>query len=157
MVCSSCRMMRRVLWFGLVLAVLCLALAACGGRTESLTEEQVLDAAWEDLEPHTSSHDRDAWEVVEIKQVEGREVDDVFEREQPRCVWPTPLPNDTIQSTAEYWYVELRPRPATPLPGAEISPTAPPNIPEPFVRDAFFLIDPTDGTVEARMLFCVVY
>jgi hypothetical protein len=150
---------------GWVLAVL--VLAACAGNLGTATEdqaansvetkEQALDKAWRDLEPHTSSHDRDNWEVIEAKRVTGREVAEVFEREQPRCVWPTPQPNQQVRSAATYWYVEMKPRPATPLPGEELSPTAPPRIPEPFVRDSFFLIDLSSGEVVARMLYCVIY
>lgn len=149
--------MTHTIRLGLSLVVLAFLLIACGSRTESLTEQEVLDVAWKDLEPHTSSHDRANWEVVDVRQVKGREVAETFEREQPRCIWPTPLPNETISPSATYWYVELKPRPATPLPGEKISPTAPPRIPEPFVYDAFFLINPADGQVVARMLHCVIY
>jgi hypothetical protein len=141
--------------WGWVLAVL--TLAACAGSLGTVTRDQALDNAWRDLEPHTSSHDLDNWEVIEAKKVTGREVAEVFERDQPRCVWPTPQPNEEVESATTYWYVEMKPRPATPLPGEKLSPTAPPRVPEPFVYDAFFLVDPSSGEVVARMLHCVIY
>jgi hypothetical protein len=140
---------------GLITATLTLALVACGSG--ALTAEQATDRAWEALDPHTSSHDRLNWQVVDVRQVQGREVAETFEREQPRCIYPTPQPNEAVRPGSTYWYVEMKPNPATPLPTATLSPTAPPFIPEPFVRDAFFLIDPSDGHVVARMLFCVIY
>ncbi len=63
--------MANVLRMGLVIVVLALALAACSGPTEPLSEQQVLDAAWEALEPNTSSHNRTNWEVAEVRQWSG--------------------------------------------------------------------------------------
>jgi hypothetical protein len=141
----------------LILALPAAFLAACGARSLSLSEQHLLDMAWDALEPHTSSHSQDNWEVVAVRQVNGQEVVALFQQEQPRCVWPTPLPNERIRPSGEYWYVEMKPRPATPLPGEKLSPTAPPRIPEPFVRQAFFLLDAVEGRVVARMLYCVIY
>jgi hypothetical protein len=74
------------------------------------------------------------------------------------CPGPTPPANDEIQPTRAYWYVQMVPRPATPPPKeTPISPTAPPNVPEPFIRQALFLIDSSDGQIVARKLFCVIY
>jgi hypothetical protein len=55
--------------------------------------------------------------------------------------------------------VDLKPRSATPLPSPteEFSPTAPPNIPEPFLYRAEFLVDTGTGLIVARKLSCSVY
>ena len=71
------------------------------------------------------------------------------------CGGPAPPPNGRIEPSDAYWYVELRPQPATPS-GPSMSPTAPPLVPEPFMYRALFLID-EGGQVVARMLACVVY
>jgi hypothetical protein len=66
------------------------------------------------------------------------------------------MPNGEIQAGDDYWVVEMSPLPATPLPVPTLSPTAPPFVPEPFLRRALFLLD-VDGRVVARKLYCVVY
>ena len=85
---------------------------------------------------------------------------DEFEGEPaPGCPLPGEgLPaNEFIRADTTYWYVMLRPRAATPqAQGGEPSPTAPPLIPEPFVREARFLLD-AGGAVAARTLSCVIY
>jgi hypothetical protein len=173
--------MANVLRMGLVIVVLALELAACSGPTEPLSKqvldadsealepntsshdranwEQVLDAAWEALEPNTSSHDRANWEVAEVRHVVGREVAEQFEgRPAPGCPGPTPPANGAISPSGAYWYVHLKRRPATPVPQTgTIPPTAPPVVPEPFMYQAMFLIDPADGQVVARKLYCVIY
>jgi hypothetical protein len=76
----------------------------------------------------------------------------------PGCVPGPALPsNQQISLDATYWYVQMRPRPATPLPGPRLSPTAPPNIPEATVRQADFLVDPATGEIVARLFNCVIY
>jgi hypothetical protein len=152
-------MMANVLRMGLVIVVLALALAACSGQTEPLSEQQVRDAAWEALEPNTSSHNRANWEVAEVRHMVGREVVEQFEGKPPSgCPGPTPLANGTISPSGAYWYVHLKRRPATPWPReGTISPTAPPAVPEPFMYQAMFLIDPAGGQVVARKLYCVIY
>jgi hypothetical protein len=142
----------------LVAAVL---LAACGpGQPEAgLDEEAIQDLAWQALGPNTSSGDRAHWQVDEVRRVEGREVAEEFAGEAWYGCWkgPTPTPNGTIQAGSEYWYVALSPRPATPVPQErEVSPTEPPFIPEPFLREAYFLLD-TEGQIVARKLYCVIY
>jgi len=153
------RMMANLLRMGLVIVVLALALATCLGQTGPLSEQQVLDAAWEALEPNTSSHNQANWEVAEVRQVIGREVAEQFEgRPAPGCPGPTPPANGTISHSGTYWYVQVKRRPATPLPQTgTISPTAPPAVPEPFMYQAMFLMDPADGQVVARRLYCVIY
>ena len=66
------------------------------------------------------------------------------------------MPNGEIKPEGDYWFVGMSPKSATPLPRPTLSPTAPPFIPEPFLRQALFLID-MDGNVVARKLFCVIY
>lgn len=144
---------------GPLLVFLALALAACGGSAVAVDKETVLDRAWEALEPNTSSGNRAHWQVVDARQVQGRDVAERFAGEVAPGCWmgPTPQPNGAIRAGADYWYVEMVPRPATALPGGEVSPTAPPRIPEPFLRHAFFLLDVADGRVVARKLSCVIY
>jgi hypothetical protein len=145
----------RTVW---LIVTLILVLGACSDQTVSLSEQQAVDKAWQALEPNTSSHDRTHWELGEVRQVLGQEVTAQFGGDPaPGCLGPKPPANGEIQSSRSYWYVQLKPRPATPLPEAEISPTAPPAIPEPFTRQALFLVDPTDGSIVARKLFCVIY
>ena len=125
----------------------------------NLTEEQVLDTVWDALEPNTSSHDRSNWDAIEVDQVTGGQAAERFDGEPAPGCWsgPEPPENDDIQSGQTYWYVQMKPKPATPVPGVESSPTAPPIIPEPFLRDAYFLIDPQSGEIVARKLICVIY
>jgi hypothetical protein len=143
------------------LATLCLAglllLAACANAGGSLDEEQAADLAWEALAPHTSSKDRDQWQTIEVRRVEGREVADEFEgRAAPGCFGPEVPDNEPIRAGSSYWYVQFKPLPATPLARPTLSPTAPPFIPEPFVREAHFLLD-DEGRIVARSLQCVIY
>lgn len=143
------------------LAVL-LAAVACKGLTgggQSLTAEQALDLVWPALEPNTSSHDRANWEVISVEKVGGRDVAEEFDYEPaPGCPGPEPPPNQTIEPGKTYWLVFLKPTAATPRPEpSEWSPTAPPLIPEAFLRQAQFLIDPDDGAIVARRLGCVIY
>ena len=152
-------MMANVLRMGLMILVLVLALAACLGQTAPLSEQQVLDTAWEALEPNTSSHNRANWEVAEVRRVVGREVVEQFEgKPASGCPGPKPPANGTISPSGAYWYVHIKRRPATPLPReGTISPTAPSAVPEPFMYQALFLVDPADGQVVARKLYCVIY
>jgi hypothetical protein len=125
-------------------------------------EQKVIDIVWQALEPNTSSHDQAAWEVVEVRTVKGREVQDYFEGEPvPGSCAPGTKPPDNaaIDIDGSYWYVQMRPRLATPQPQPteQFSPTAPPRVPEPFLYQAHFLIDPRTGHVVARKLHCVIY
>jgi hypothetical protein len=127
-----------------------------------LDEQQILDIAWQALDPNTSSHNRTAWEVIVVKFVAGRDVQDQFEGGPVPggCApGPTPPGNASIAPDGSYWYVEMQPRSATPqpLPTELYSPTAPPRIPEPFVYQAHFLVDAITGEVVARKIFCVIY
>ena len=144
----------------LLIVFLILALGACSGEVTSLSEQKVIDIAWEALEPNTSSHDISNWEVVEAQKVKGQQVAEHFEGEPAPGCWkgPTPPANDSISSSRSYWFVHMRARPATPLPEeGEVSPTAPPLMPEHFLRQAFFLLDASDGRIVARSLHCIIY
>ena len=145
----------------LVLACVAITLfiSGCASSDENyLTEQQALDAAWKALEPNTSSHNQANWQAVTIRLVDGHEVAGQFEGEPaPGCVGTTPPPNKQI-SAGKHWHVVMQPTPATPRPFPDTpSPTAPPLIPEPFTREARFLLDARDGTVVARKLLCVIY
>ena len=127
-----------------------------------LSEQQIIDIVWQALEPNTSSHNQAAWEITDMKTVTGREVQDLFEGELvPGGCAPGPTVHDnaTIAIDGSYWYVQMRPRFATPRPKPteQYSPTAPPYIPEPFVYQAHFLVDAITGQVVARKLNCVIY
>ncbi len=127
---------------------------------EGLGQSQIMDLVWEALAPNTSSGDRANWEVAVAQQVLGRQVAEQFEGEPAPGCWkgPTPEENGEVIAVNMYWYVRMQPRPATAVPQqGTVSPTAPPIIPEPFLRDAYFLLDPIDGRVIARKLLCVIY
>jgi hypothetical protein len=148
------------LGLSLALVVTVVTLTACTSDVETLGEQQVVDAAWEALKPNTSSHDRTNWSVVEADEVTGSQVAAQFEGEAALGCWkgPTPVPNQLIRDSGSYWYVQMAPHPVTRDPRyTPISPTAPPPIPEPFLREARFLIDAQDGSIVARKLFCVIY
>ncbi len=142
--------------------VLMLSISGCTTSTRdqgSLTEQQAIIAAWEALEPNTTSHDQANWQASAVRLVAGQEVSSHFDGEPaPGCLGPTPPPNGQISASRKYWYVSLQPAPATPRPWLGTpSPTAPPPIPEPFTRRAQFLLDVSNGTVVARQLACVIY
>ncbi len=144
------------------LVCLTLVLTACSAKVAPLSEQQVVDIVWQALEPNTSSHNQGAWEIVGVQAVIGREVQALFEGEPVPggCApGPTPPDNATIALDGSYWYVQMRPRSATPRPQPteQFSPTAPPSVPEPFVYQAHFLVDASTGQVVARKLHCVIY
>jgi hypothetical protein len=150
----------KILTLRSVLIIIAIVLCACSAQADSLDEQKALDAAWQALEPNTSSQNRAHWDVVEVRQVAGREITESFQGDPASGCWigPTPPPNGEIRASESYWYVHMKPRPATPAPNrSDPSPTAPPAIPEPFVRQALLLIDIRDGQVVARKLFCVIY
>ena len=141
---------------------LTLALAACSTKAGILGKQQVTDIVWQALEPNTTSHTQAAWQVVSVQSVTGREIQDRFTGKPVSggCVpGPKPPENATIALDSTYWYVQMRPRAATPKPEPteQFSPTAPPHVPEPFVVEARFLVDARAGQVVARKLICVVY
>jgi hypothetical protein len=141
-------------------SLLVLALgSACQATPRTFDPTRVADTVWAALEPNTSSHNRENWVIGEAAHVVGQEIAAEFENEPaPGCFGPEVPPNPAIDPTAAYWYVQARPRPATALPQAGTpSPTAPPLVPEPFMYQALFLLDASDGRVVARRLYCVIY
>ncbi|MBN1583525.1 MAG: hypothetical protein JXA89_22640 [Anaerolineae bacterium] len=150
-----------------VCVFLCILVVACAGeqgqsdgQQEMIDEQQVIDAAWRAFEPNTSSQNRANWEVVQVRTVSGRDVAEQFAGEPaPGCwVGPTPSPNGDIDAAETYWYVYMRARLVTPPSATRtVSPTAPPAIPEAFVREAWFLLGRSDGQVVARKIYCVIY
>jgi hypothetical protein len=160
--CQDCLKGRRISPSLVLFVCLTLLLAACPAKIATLDEQQVADVAWQALEPNTSSHNRAAWEVLGVKTVKGREVQDLFDGEPVpgRCApGPAPPENGMISPGSSYWHVEMRPRLATPRPQPteQFSPTAPPSVPEPFVYQAHFLVDVSTSQVVARKLYCVIY
>jgi hypothetical protein len=144
------------------LVCLALALTACSVAATPLARPQVIDIVWQALESNTSSHDLSQWQVVEARSVAGREVVKRFAGDPVpgRCApGPTPPNNSAIVLDASYWYVQLKPRYATPLPQlpGRVSATAPPRVPEPVLHEAHFLVDPVTGLIVARKLFCIIY
>ena len=130
------------------------------GDTSELSQLQVLDIVWQALEPNTASHDRSNWQVIEAETVSGGSLAGRFEGEPAPGCWsgPEPPENEDVISSKNYWYILMAPSPATPEPfDGTPSPTAPPQIPEPFLREAHFLVDPKSGEVIARKLLCVIY
>lgn len=153
-----------------LISIMLIVLASCQPAPSStpapspipLSEQQVIDIVWQALDPNTSSHNQAAWEIVGMQTVTGREVQDLFEVEPVpgRCApGPTPHDNATIALDGSYWYVQMRPRFATPRPqpSEQFSPTAPPNVPEPFLYQVHFLVEAGTGQVVARKLQCVIY
>lgn len=142
-----------LLWVAMTLV---LGVAGCGIFSVAPGEPEIRKLAWQSLEPNTHSHNEANWEFIEVKLVIGSEVTDLFEDRHAACPGPAFEPNKQINPSASYWYVHMAPIKATPLPG-QISPTTPPNIPEPYIVRALFLLDDDNGRVIARALDCVIY
>jgi hypothetical protein len=126
----------------------------------AISQSQVIDIVWDALEPNTSSHNRSNWQVVEVQLVIGESVAERFEGEPAPGCWSglKLVENKSINSKDNYWFVLMTPKPATPMPSyGTPSPTAPPLIPEPFLMEAYFLVDPETSDIVARRLICVIY
>lgn len=129
-------------------------------REPSFNQEQIIDFAWDALEPNTSSHNRSSWQVKEVRMENGDEMAERFEGDPAPGCWsgPEPAENKGIKPGEEYWFVFMVPKPATSMPVMDTpSPTAPPLIPEPFLREAYFFLDKETGEIVARKLICVIY
>ena len=154
-----------------LISIMLIVLASCQPAPSStpappssipLSEQQVIDIVWQALDPNTSSHNQAAWEIVGVQTVTGREIQDLFEGEPVPgdCArGPTPPDNARIALDGSYWYAQMRPHYATPRPQPteQFSPTAPPNVPEPFLYQVHFLVDAGTGQIVARKLQCVIY
>jgi hypothetical protein len=146
----------------MVLALgLLLSGCAMGGPSTGGEQADLVNAAWSELGPKTSSENIQNWDVEALRRVKGREVADQFQGEIAPGCWkgPTPQPNAAIRPGTDYWFLHMQPKPATaqPWPYEGTPPaTAPPGIPEPFLRDAMFLFD-LKGHIVARKYMCVIY
>lgn len=125
-----------------------------------ISQTQVIEIVWIALEPNTSSHERSNWQVVEAQMAVGESVAERFEGDPAPGCWsgPEPIENKNINPKENFWYILMTPKPATPVPfPGTPSPTAPPLIPEPFLMEAYFLVDPETSKIVARKLLCVIY
>ncbi|MEW5871436.1 MAG: hypothetical protein AB1894_19340 [Chloroflexota bacterium] len=152
---------------GLALCLLAALLSSCHEQgnpianpiANTIAKEQAIQIAWETLGPYTSSHNLSNWQTIETSTVRGDSLPEVFQKPLNLYCFggKTPVAED-IRPNATYWYILMEPLPATQPPEiTPLSPTAPPRIPEPFVRQAYLLIDASDGRVAALRLNCVVY
>lgn len=144
----------------IIACMVLLVCAACSTKYSMVNEQQIVDTVWLELELNTISHDRTAWEIITLKVVTGLEVQNLFEDAHIYCGFgPEPKSNRTILHDASYWYVEMKPRAATPIPQPteDYSPTAPPWIPEPFIDEVHFLADYLTGRIVARNFHCIKY
>jgi hypothetical protein len=137
-----------------------LVLVGCSLVNYHPNEQQVGNIAWQALNPYTSSHNRNAWEIIEIKKVVGSDIIEQFEyNEYYGCKTPATLvPDSGVDPSKVYWFVHMEPRPATPIPipSKWWSPTNQGFIPEPGLYNALFLIDPVSGQVLIRRLGCAL-
>lgn len=133
--------------------------SACMEARKEMGQQQALTLVWEDLEPHTNTKNREKWEIREVSKVYGRDVVPIFvDARFNQCPGPLPPENQAIKPSTQYWFIHTMPHPATPLPlEGTNSPTAPPLIPEPFLREAYYLVDPISYEIIARKFVCVVY
>jgi hypothetical protein len=124
------------------------------------SEQQVENIAWQALNPYTTSHNRDAWEIIEIKKVVGSDIIDQFENQDYYgCNTAANLVSDSgVDPSKVYWFIHMEPRPTTPLPVPSKlwSPTNQGFLPEPNLYNALFLIDPVSGQVLVRRLGCAI-
>lgn len=144
---------QRCLHRALLIFIVAALLTGCLPQSQRLRQEQIIDITWEDLQPITSSQERENWEVRRAERVYGRTVVGQFSGLViSNCPGPSMPENRAIRSGSEYWYVWVAPRkptePAT-APPANINVT-----PEPLFSEALFLIDPMSGEIVARKYQC---
>lgn len=142
----------------LILPIIFIAsfVAGCLPETQRLRQDQIIDITWEDLQPFTSSQERDNWEVKHAERVYGRTVVDQFSGLGiSNCPGPSMPENRAIRSGSEYWFVRVAPVKQSEL---ETASARPPTMmavtPEPLFFEALFLIDPISGEVVARKYTC---
>jgi hypothetical protein len=116
--------------------------------------------AWQALQPYTHSRDRANWAIQQTQIIQGDTLPAPLQKERDETCFRTystqPPPPENIQPSFKYWLVIFVPLPAT----AQVTPlsvTAPPRIPEPFVRQAYILIEANTGKLGAFRLSCVIY
>ena len=123
-----------------------------------LNQREAEAIAWQSLQPLSHSGDQANWHILRSEQVLGGEVEDEFMDVSDFGCPQGEEPNEPIHGGRTYWYVMLQPLSATPRAlGRTPSATEPPAIPEPYIIEAHFLIDPTNGEVIARAIQCVLY
>jgi hypothetical protein len=149
--------MKNTLLQTLIIVALLLS-AACSGQQTRLRQDQVVQIAWNNLAPSTSSQNRDNWVVVESRRVAGREVVEQFANAQlSLCPGPPPPENHAIRAVSEYWFIRTRPahlaNPDSQSGVVKDNIEAP--VPEPLIKEALFLIEPFTGNVIARKIYCV--
>ncbi len=146
----------------LTLLILLLLLPACTAPATPSAESQIVESAWQDFIPFTSSRNRANWDVKEVRQVKGSDVAKRYGDRNPfACIGGKrdgkPPDNEPVDANETYWQAILSPKPATAIPRTRLSPTEPPAIPEPHLRDAYYLFHPRDLRIVARAFTCVIY
>jgi hypothetical protein len=154
--------MSKLISFSFMVILYSFSLVSCNYEISMLSEQKVRDLAWKALNPYTLSHNRDAWEVIEIRKVFWKDISDQFTSGYYYgCRTKTTQESDRpIDLSKVYWYVHMEPRPVTPLPPRRNEPVGtgnPPIKPEMNIENALFLIDPDNGQIIARRLGCIVY
>jgi hypothetical protein len=143
-----------------IIIFLIIILVGCTQINYYPNEQQIGNIAWRALDPYTSSHNRKAWEIIEIKKVVGSEIIEQFKyREYYGCITPaTQIFDSGIDANKIYWFVHMKPRKVTPLPPELITPATvdPLIVPDIVLANALFLIDPGNGQVLVRRLGCNV-
>ena len=131
-------------------------LTACQPRSANLGQQEALNIAWKNLEPNTSSHNRDYWEIHDARKVYGKDIVKEFTSTHPaRCQGPEFPENMPIKISSEYWYIKVAPHPEVRVKVLETSqPKYVQVVPEPNILDATFLIDMYDGEVIAQTMTC---
>jgi hypothetical protein len=150
--------MRRTLTYLRLLSLAVLVLVACGNPPKVINEQTAVDAAWQALDPYTSSHNRAYWQATTVRLEQGANVAKEFEHNPigSGCWGPTPTPNISISSNTTYWYVVMQKKPMTAVPKTRVSPTEPPLVPDWNIYEAHFLVDANNSQVLARSLRCIV-
>ncbi len=139
--------------------IVAFVLTGCTEITSAVSQQLAIDAAWQDLDPLTTSHNRTNFETAESRRVNGSEVAERFKDSKTNAYcWGQKIPaNAPVSPSTAYWYVVLRRRPMTEPPITRISPTQPPAIPDARIYEAYFLVDAMTGQVVARNIPCIVF
>lgn len=148
--------LRHRIQFALPILIIAALLAGCLPETQRLRQDQIIDITWEDLQPITSSQERENWEVKHAERVYGRTVVSQFSGLSiSNCPGPSMPENGAIRSGSEYWFVRVAPaRPGTQATASPQPATVIAITPEPLFSEALFLIDPISGDIIARKYTC---
>ena len=138
-----------------------LALVGCTSVIYYPNEQQVGNIAWQALDPFTLSHNRNDWEIIEIKKVVGSDIIELFNyKGYYGCQTAAYLvPENGVDPNKVYWFVHMEPQKVTPLPSKLKEPIGTGNPqwgPDQGLFNALFLIDPKNGQVLVRRLDCLV-